>query len=273
MKIACLGSGSKGNSLLVADERTLLMVDCGFALNETERRLARLGVQPSDITAILVTHEHGDHINGVGPLSRRYSLPVLMSQGSYLANRCGTIRALQFACSEQPVTFGRIRAFPFSVPHDAREPLQWVFDNGERRFALVTDVGHPTPFICEHIGACDAIMLECNHDEQMLRQGPYPPSLKVRVGGAYGHLNNDQSAALLRALDHRRLTQVIAAHLSEENNRPELAQRALAEVLNWPSDEIQVAHQQEGFDWLTIGGTDRPNKRSGEHHAETARVV
>ena len=258
MRIACLGSGSKGNSLLVADQSTLLMVDCGFPLTETERRLARLGVEPAAITAILVTHEHSDHISGVGPLARRYNLPVMLSQGSYLADRCGTIRALQIMRSEQPVSFGRLRAFPFSVPHDAREPLQWVFDNGEQRFALVTDLGHPTPFVCEQIGACDVLMLECNHDEQMLHSGRYPPALKRRVGGDYGHLSNAQSAVLLEGLDRQRLRMVIAAHLSEENNQPILAQTALAAVLGWQPEEVGVAGQQHGFDWITIGGSDRP---------------
>lgn len=252
MRLACLGSGSKGNGLLVADGDQQLLIDCGFTLGETESRLARLGVSPSSLTAILVTHEHSDHIGGVGALARKYELPVWMSRGSHLAGRCGTIRALKFLSAEEPVLFGRIRVFPFSVPHDAREPLQFVFETPAARFALLTDAGCSTPFLLQQLGGCDALMLECNHDEAMLQGGRYPAALKRRVGGAYGHLSNRQAADILRSSDNSRLRFLIAAHLSEENNRPQLAQAALAEAIGWSPEQIMVANQHNGFEWLTL---------------------
>ena len=252
MRLACLGSGSKGNGLLVAHDDQQLLIDCGFTLAETETRLARLGVQPAALTAILVTHEHSDHIGGVGALARKYDLPVWMSRGSHLAGRCGTIRALKFLSAEEPVLFGGIRVFPFSVPHDAREPLQFVFETAQVRFALLTDAGCSTPFLLRQLGGCDALMLECNHDEAMLHGGRYPPALKRRVGGAYGHLSNRQAAEILRQSDRSRLRHVIAAHLSEENNRPELARAALAEAVGWSPEQIRVADQYTGFEWLTL---------------------
>jgi len=252
MRIACLGSGSRGNALLVADGDQQLLVDCGFTLAETESRLARLGVAPATVTAILVTHEHSDHISGVGALARKYELPVWMSRGSHLAGRCGTIRALKFLTAEEPVLFGRIRVFPFSVPHDAREPLQFVFESPVARFALLTDTGCSTPFLLQQIGGCDALMLECNHDERLLQTGRYPAALKRRVGGNYGHLSNAQAAEILSGADRSRLQLLIAAHLSAENNRPQLACAALAEVMAWSPEQILVADQNTGFEWQTL---------------------
>lgn len=252
MRIACLGSGSRGNATLVEQDDVRLLIDCGFTLAETEMRLQRLGVEPKSLTAILVTHEHADHISGVGPLSRRYDISVYMSRGSDLAGRCGTIRALKILNAEEPVHFGSLRVFPFSVPHDAREPLQFAFEADGLKLVVLTDVGSVTPHVVEQLDDCDVLMLECNHDARMLTQGVYPASLKARVGGQFGHLSNTQAAQYLSQMRKGRLHSLIAAHLSAENNTPELARKALAEVVNWSPDKIQVATQSHGFDWLTF---------------------
>jgi phosphoribosyl 1,2-cyclic phosphodiesterase len=251
MRLASLGSGSKGNATLVESGDVRLLIDCGFTLAETEKRLRRLDVDPQSLTAILVTHEHADHSNGVGPLARRYDLPVLMSRGSRDSGRCGTIRALQIVSAEQPVAFQSLRVFPFSVPHDAREPLQFAFEAENKRLVVLTDLGCSSQHVIEQLQCCDVVMLECNHDESMLWQGRYPPSLKKRVGGQFGHLSNTQAAEILAAAKSERLHTVIAAHLSEENNHPSLATSALATVMGWPTTAIKVATQEHGLHWIT----------------------
>ncbi len=252
MRLSSLGSGSKGNGTLIEAGDVRVLVDCGFSLAETETRLRRLGVDPLSLTAILVTHEHADHINGVGPLARRYDLPVYMSRGSSSAGRCGTIRALKILSAEQPVAFQSLRVFPFSVPHDAREPLQYAFEAEGKRVVVLTDLGCSSPHVIEQIQQCDVLMLECNHDEKMLWQGRYPTSLKARVGGQFGHLSNAQAADILRTAKSDRLHTIVAAHLSEENNHPMLATQALAEVMAWSPEKILVANQRDGLHWITF---------------------
>ncbi len=252
MRIALLGSGSKGNGTVIAWGDTVLLVDCGFPLAETERRLARLGLHPRQLAGILVTHEHADHMAGVGPLARAWDVPVWMSRGSHLAGRCGTIRALNYLCSEEPVAFGEVRVFPFSVPHDAREPLQFVFEAAGKRLGVITDLGSVTPFVVRQLDDCDALLLECNHDEIMLQEGAYPPRLKARIAGAFGHLSNAQAASLLQQMNRKRLRLLIAAHLSEENNCPAHVSAMLEEVLGDEDVRICIAGQAAGLDWQTV---------------------
>ncbi len=251
MRIASLGSGSKGNATVIEHREVRILLDCGFTVAETEFRLQRLGLHPTQLSAILVTHEHADHISGVGPLARRYDLPVYMSRGSSSAGRCGTIRALQFVSAEQPVAFQSLRVFPFSVPHDAREPLQFAFEAEGKRVVVLTDLGCHSTHVQAQVVDCDVLMLECNHDEQMLQNGRYPASLKARVGGDYGHISNKQAAQLLQHVNRQRLHTVIAAHLSAENNSPALACQVLANAMTWPSEQIRVATQADGLNWIT----------------------
>lgn len=252
MRFASLGSGSRGNATLIEQDSTLLLVDCGFSLRETERRLLRLGRDPAQVSAILVTHEHGDHLSGVGLFARRYKVPVWFSAGTRSA--CGEgIEGAQVFNSHAPFAVGAIEVTPFPVPHDAREPTQFVFGNGAHRLGMLTDTGSATPHIEQQLTGCDALLLECNHDRAMLANGIYPPVLKARVGGDYGHLSNVQAAALLQRIDCSRLQHIVAAHLSDKNNTPQLATAALAVALDCSDDWIGVAHQDAGLGWRDLG--------------------
>ncbi len=252
MRFASLGSGSKGNGTLIEVGKTLVLLDCGFTIAQVEQRMARLNKTPDELSAIVVTHEHGDHIKGVGPLARRYNTPVWMTPGTARHERLGKLPELQLFNSHEDFAIDDIELMPFPVPHDAREPAQFVFGDGQRRLGVLTDVGCWTPHIEEQLSGCDALMLECNHDSDLLNESNYPYSLKQRVGGRHGHLSNAQAAELLARLDNSKLQHLVAMHLSEENNQPQLAQRSLAEVMGCDWDWVEVADQDEGLDWCTL---------------------
>jgi phosphoribosyl 1,2-cyclic phosphodiesterase len=253
IRFASLGSGSEGNGLLVECGFCRVLVDCGFSLAETRQRLARLGLQPESLTAILVTHEHSDHISGVARLARSAGMPVYGSYGTLSFLRAELDDALLNEIeTDAPFDLQALRVEPFAVPHDSREPLQFVLGDGARRLGVLTDVGRSTPHIEAMLDHCDALFLETNHDRVMLMNGPYPPQLKERVAGRFGHLSNDEAAQLLSRLDHSQLQHVVAAHISRKNNRPGLAQSALAAVLGCEPGDIGVADQSEGLPWRTI---------------------
>lgn len=254
MRFASLASGSRGNALVVEAGRTRLMLDCGLALRETERRLARLDLSPGDIDAILLTHEHSDHADGALAFSERHEVRVWVTHGTWRAiaegaQPDGRVRIID---SHSPFAIGDVEVRPFPVPHDAREPAQFVFSDGARRIGVLTDTGTSTPHIEAMLTGCDALVLECNHDARMLADGTYPVWLKSRIGGAFGHLANDAAAQLLAALDTRGLRHIVAAHLSQENNTPELARKALAGALNCDPEWIGVAGQEDGFGWRSV---------------------
>lgn len=229
------------------------MLDCGFPLKETERRLRRLGIEPADLAGIMVTHEHQDHVGGVFKFSRRHRIPVWLSFGTWQAVRkdCDGV-AVEFCRDGEPVAIRDLEFLPYTVPHDAREPLQYVASNGRRKLGVLTDAGQSTPHLVRALSGCDALMLECNHDRQMLANSAYPPSLKWRIGGAYGHLSNDTTAQILGVLDKSRLNTVIGAHLSKQNNTPELARAALCSVVGEDVIEVMIACQEEGFGWVEM---------------------
>ncbi|MCX8086404.1 MAG: MBL fold metallo-hydrolase [Rhodocyclaceae bacterium] len=249
IRFASLGSGSKGNALLVEAEGTRLLVDCGFSPRETARRLERLAVAPESIDAVLVTHEHADHAGGVAAAAARFGWQVYASHGTAAAARLDA--ALRFD-SHTAFAIGALEIHPFPVPHDAREPTQFVFSDGDRRLGVLTDAGAITPHIVAMLAECAALVLECNHDAELLWRGRYPPPLKQRIAGGFGHLENGMAAELLRAIGGKRLKHVVAAHLSEENNRPHLARQALADALGCHADWIAVANQSEGLSWREL---------------------
>jgi phosphoribosyl 1,2-cyclic phosphodiesterase len=252
VRFAWLGSGSRGNAALVEADGRCVMVDCGFGLKEAEARLARLGKTPQDIEAILVTHEHSDHIGGVARLAARHGIRVMATPGTARGFRLGPPPRLEHINPHETFACGALEISPMPVPHDAREPCQFVFSDGAVRLGIVTDLGKTTQHVTASLQGCDALALECNHDVAMLAAGPYSAALKRRVGGDLGHLSNDQAAALLGALDTARLRHVIGLHLSEINNCPELARAALAGVLGCPPGEVAVADQQAGLDWRAL---------------------
>jgi phosphoribosyl 1,2-cyclic phosphodiesterase len=252
MRFASLGSGSRGNATLVEQGDTLLMVDCGFSCVEVERRLQRLGRTADQLTAILVTHEHADHIGGVARLARRYQLPVWMTAGTAAMHRDGELPQQHRFNGHESFTIGELEIHPFPVPHDAREPCQFVFTDGARRLGILTDAGSITEHMVRSLEGCDALLLECNHDPRMLATGPYSPRLKARVGGHLGHLSNQQAAGLLQRLDCHRLQHLVAAHLSDKNNTPELARQALHAVTGGGDDGLCIADQEQGFGWREL---------------------
>ncbi|MEW5966489.1 MAG: MBL fold metallo-hydrolase [Pseudomonadota bacterium] len=252
MRFASLGSGSEGNGLVVEAGATRVLMDCGFGLADSVARLARLELTPSDLAGIVVTHEHSDHIGGVGRLARKFGLPVWLTAGTRVMAQDLDGVAVQVIDSHAAFSVDGLEIQPYPVPHDAREPVQYVFGDGNRRLGVLTDTGCSTPHIEAMLAGVDALVLECNHDAAMLEKGPYPASLKRRVGGRFGHLENGQSATLLAKLRHDKLQCVMAAHVSKTNNTAALAQQALAQVLDCADDEVRVACQRTGFDWIRL---------------------
>ena len=258
MRFCSLGSGSSGNATLVeagAGARpTRLLVDCGFTQKELTARLARLGLAPADLDAVFVTHEHGDHVGCAPALARRHGVPLWMSRGTWRAIGAPELGEdlLRFACDGESIEVGDLRLAPYTVPHDAAEPLQLTVDDGASKLGILTDAGSLTTHLRQALQACEALLLECNHEPAMLAASSYPASLKARVGGPLGHLANGVAAELLADCRHGRLQHVVAAHLSQQNNRPALAAAALAGALSAAPGDIVVADAVRGFDWLDL---------------------
>ena len=254
MRFASLGSGSEGNALLIESGDTRVLLDCGFGLSEVTSRLSRLGLDASSLDAIIVTHEHGDHSGGVAKLASRFDVAVYLTRGT-LSALGAEGRSIPRRILIDPYTafaIGGIEVRPFPVPHDAREPVQFVLFDGAVRLGVLTDTGQPTPHIAQALSGVDALVLECNHDLDMLMSGPYSAQLKSRIAGRLGHLANAASAELVQAMDCSRLQHLVAAHLSQTNNTPVLARAALAGALGCAPEWITVATQEEGFAWREI---------------------
>ena len=251
MRFASLGSGSKGNATLVQAGDTLVMVDCGFSLRETTRRLGLLGFEPHQLDAILVTHEHSDHSSGVALLSRKHNIPVYLTHGTVGSGRCDNCHSHRHFSFSERFSIGSLEVQAVAVPHDAREPCQYRFFYQGKSLGVLTDLGSITPHVVDSYRGCDALVLEFNHDRQLLQDGVYPHHLKRRVGGDWGHLNNMQAAALLGKIDHTVLRHLVVAHVSENNNSRQHAEQALLSVM--PAlDNVVWADQAEGFDWLVL---------------------
>ncbi len=257
MRFCSLGSGSGGNATVVettSGARTSrVLIDCGFSARELETRLGRAGLCSEDLDAVFITHEHGDHVGCAMTLARRHGLPLWMSRGTWRAiGEPDVAGLLQFARDGQPIVVADLELSPYTVAHDAQEPLQLRVSDGARHLGVLTDVGSITPHLLANLQGCDALLLECNHDRAMLEQSRYPASLKARIGGRYGHLSNDTAAAILGACLHSGLRHLVAAHLSEQNNRPDLARAALAEACGALPNDIVVADPALGFGWLDL---------------------
>ena len=256
LRFRSLASGSSGNATLIEASdglhRTRVLVDCGLGLRQLIARLAVEGIGPADLDGIFITHEHGDHIGCAPMLVARYGVPLWTSAGTaQYAAFAGLESALNLVRDGQVFAIGGLQLHPFTVPHDAREPLQLRCTDGDRVLGLMTDIGHVTGHALAALAGCHALVLESNHDVELLAQSRYPDFLKRRVGGQHGHLSNVQAAAALGALRHDRLNTVVAAHLSERNNRPELVSRAFAAVLGCGEADVLLA-ERHGRGWLDV---------------------
>lgn len=258
MRFCSLGSGSGGNATLVEASQgitqTRLLVDAGFSERELTRRLARAGCAPADLDAIFITHEHGDHIGCALAFAARHRRPLIMSRGTWHAVGKADFdpALLRLARSAEGIALGDMALQPFSVPHDAQEPLQLVLNDGATRLGIVTDLGSAPDSVSTALAGCEALLLEANHDEALLQAGPYPLSLKKRILGSHGHLSNLAAAELLARCRHAGLRHVVAAHLSERNNTPALACDALSGALGCAPTDIEVADPARGLDWLNL---------------------
>jgi phosphoribosyl 1,2-cyclic phosphodiesterase len=256
VRFASLASGSKGNCLVAEAGDSRVLIDCGLSPRETARRLARLGLAPADLDAILVTHEHADHVGHAYPFAAQHALPVYLTHGTCRAQEDEGKPAhgieLRLIEGREAFAVGALSVEPFTVPHDAREPVQFVLGDGARRLGVLTDLGTSTAHVESMLSGCDALVLETNHDRDLLWGGDYPTWLKQRIGGPFGHLDNASSGRLLAALDRSRLKHVVCAHLSQQNNTAELARAALAAALGCTDDWVGVATQDEGFGWRDL---------------------
>ena len=253
VRFASLGSGSKGNATLIDNGITCVVIDLGFTIKETVRRLSRLGLMPQDVDAILVTHEHADHIHGVAGFARKFGTPVYLTPGTYRHKQMGELPFLNKINCHSSFEVGSLSITPVTVPHDAKEPCQYLVSSKGITIGILTDLGHITPHVRDKYRECDALLLECNHDVTMLQDGSYPYQLKQRVAGDYGHLNNVQAAELLDTINLERLRHLIISHISGENNLPNLAQDAVQPLLSGWTGSLLVASQEEGFDWISLG--------------------
>lgn len=249
-----LASGSSGNAVFISDSDTALLIDAGLSGIEIERRLASVGIDPKTLDAIVISHEHTDHVRGAGILCRRHKLPLYISPQTHKAGlaQLGDIQECRYFTRGESFSINTIALHPFSLSHDAQDPSGFTFRSGGVKAGLATDLGVATAMVKEHLKGCRALIVEANHDPDMLINGSYPWPVKQRIKGRSGHLSNDQSGRLLAELDHKDLAHVVLAHLSRENNTPERALAAVGNSLPFCKASLSVARQDRCGEMLYI---------------------
>ncbi len=255
LSVCLLASGSRGNAIYLSSGHSRILIDAGLSGVEIERRMASRGLDPSQLDGIVVSHEHSDHIQAVGVLARRFKLPTYLSDGTYAAasHQLGRLDDIHnFSCGES-FQIGHLELHPFSISHDARDPAGFTVTSNGTRVGIATDLGIATALVKTHLKACEALVLEANHDPTMLDQGPYPWPLKQRIKGRSGHLSNDDTARLLKEIRHDRLSHVILAHLSEQNNTPEKALHTVGQALDHTGVNLSVAVQDRCSEIFSVG--------------------
>ncbi len=267
LRFASLASGSKGNCLVAEAGSTRVLIDCGLGPRKMAQRLGMLGVEPRSISALLITHEHDDHAGGAWAFALAHGVPMWMTRGTHRAlAQAGMLErsrgprqsgdtpspAIRFLDGRSAIEIGDMQVQPFTVPHDAAEPVQYRLSDGSVCLGVLTDLGVQTPHVVEVLSGCHGLVLECNHELEMLWASDYPRWLKERISGPLGHIDNSAAARLLASLDRSRLQHVIAAHLSIQNNTRDAARRALASAMNCSDDWIGLAEQDSGFSWRDL---------------------
>ncbi len=273
LRFSNLASGSKGNATVVQARdksgfTTHLLVDCGLSRKELFHRLLLMQVNPEELNGIFITHEHADHIGSAFQVALELGIPIFMSKGTWRAcyqqrtqSQAGLIHSqraelvleqglLKVIADEERFRLHGIEVTPVTVPHDAKEPLQLTCSDGQAVLGILTDLGHISSHVHHHFSKCTALMLECNHDVPMLSQSNYPPFLRQRIGGDFGHLSNEQSTHALGLWVHNQLKNILCAHLSEQNNHPDLVRHSVSKVLGCSEKDVLCANAQHTSPWL-----------------------
>jgi phosphoribosyl 1,2-cyclic phosphodiesterase len=253
MRFAVIGSGSKGNALVVQGGGTTILIDCGFAPRELRRRMQSLDLQLGDIKAILLTHGHGDHTKGAKQVAGTFRIPTYASEGTKrFCMGWGGLRNHVVVNAGEPFAIAGLTIRPTATPHDAPGSVCYVVDDGEERFGIATDLGAPCERVASALSSCDALVVEHNHDADMLRTGPYTAHLKRRIAGPRGHLSNDDGTRLLAMAKRPHLTRVLLGHLSEVNNTPALAMESARKIIDGADIELACAPQHHPTGWLRV---------------------
>ena len=253
MRFTLLGSGSAGNCLVVNSGTSTVLVDCGLSFQETKRRMLGRDVSLTDIDAILVTHEHGDHSGGVFKLAKKMGIPIWCTPGTSRAiSATDQSNLLNEIIGFSNFKVGALKITPYPVPHDALEPSQFTLSDSQFKLGVLTDAGAVTAHMFENLRDCDALVLEFNYDENLLLKSSYPTPLKKRIAGGFGHLSNTAAKDFLKKLVNPKLKFVLAAHLSETNNSEDLVKGLLSEILDEREIAYAIANQHHGSDWIEI---------------------
>jgi phosphoribosyl 1,2-cyclic phosphodiesterase len=245
-----LASGSKGNAVVVCSHRTSILLDSGLSARELVSRLEQTPVRPKQLDAVVISHEHTDHVRGLGTLSRRFDIPVYLTQGTLenLPSQIGRLADIRLFQAGVPFAVGDVRISPFALSHDAKDPAGFVLEHGTQRLGICTDLGMVTQLVRTRLQGCQGLILEANHDPDLLLSGPYPLPLKQRIRGRHGHLSNAESYDLLRSIHHDNLQVIMFAHLSEINNTPTLVLDGFKASLNderWQGVAVEVGRQNQ----------------------------
>ncbi|MFZ7126107.1 MAG: MBL fold metallo-hydrolase [Desulfobacterales bacterium] len=245
LRFCALASGSRGNAFFISCGTTSLLLDAGLPGKEIARRLAVRGIDPQGLSAVIVSHEHTDHLKGVGVVARRWKIPVRISSGTWAAGCPQLGRIPELICFESGEAFsvGPMRIQPFAVSHDAADPVGFTISSNGNRIGIATDLGLATANVRDHLKGCALVVIEANHDPEMLASGPYPWPLKQRIRGRSGHLSNEDAARLIMEIRHSGLRHVVLGHLSETNNTPEKAITAVGRVLQNSGTRLEAARQ------------------------------
>ncbi len=246
IRVCPLASGSKGNSLFVSCNNSSILIDAGLSGVEIQRRLTSVNIDPESLTAIIITHEHSDHVKGAGVLNRRFNIPLYITKKTHEACKgLGKIQDLRFFECGTPFELDQILVTPFSISHDARDPAGLTIEYNGQKIGIATDLGIATSLVKEHLKDSNLLYLESNHDPDMLINGPYPWHLKQRIKGRTGHLSNVDTKILISQLKTDRLKHVILAHLSEENNCPQKAAQEVSKGLNGSQINLHIAQPHQ----------------------------